>query len=111
MFRRKESEEVRLLKLEVSQREALIEKLQANYLRIDQEKTELEKALEEARKIINEYVVLGEATPSDCKRGEWCRGCEFSKPVTHSAGIFGGIQHTYFCGKAESCKNFVQKEF
>lgn len=70
---------------------------------------ETEKALRETHKIISEYTILGDATPADCKRGEWCRGCEFAKHITFRS-IFGGLQETYFCGKAESCSNFVQKE-
>lgn len=72
------------------------------------ELTNTEKKLEETRQIINQYRTLDDATPSDCKRGSWCKGCEFVKTIFERNGRI--YSETYFCGKAESCKNFVQKE-
>lgn len=74
------------------------------------ELTNTEKKLEEAREIIDQYRCLDDATPSDCKRGEWCKGCGFNKEIISRDRIWGGTKISYFCGKAESCSNFVQKE-
>lgn len=66
-----------------------------------------EEKLKEAREIIDQYRTLSDATPSDCKRGAWCKACEFVKPMRTYSGLV--FREEYFCGKAESCKNFVQK--
>ena len=66
-----------------------------------------EKELKEAREIIDQLRVLTDATPTDCKRGSWCMGCEFVKPIRIYRGVLSKTE--YFCGKAEACSNFVQK--
>ena len=70
--------------------------------------TKTERIAELEKKLV-EYFKLNDATPSDCKRGSWCAACEFAKHI----GIrksFGYVE-TFMCGKADSCQNFVQKEF
>lgn len=53
-------------------------------------------------------VTLHESTPEDCKRGKWCEACEFAKEFHYSSGW---VNRTgYFCGKGESCNNFIQKK-
>lgn len=55
--------------------------------------------------------------PSDCKRGSYCRACEFGKPYytyksnRYYAELMGGdITGTYYmCGKGQACPCFVQK--
>ena len=68
---------------------------------------EKEKELKEARKIIDQYRTLSDATPADCKRGSWCKACEFVKPMRTYTGLV--FREDYFCGKAGACSNFVQK--
>ena len=52
-------------------------------------------------------------TPDDCKRGEWCKACEFVNvyhvPSLYTLGYEITATSIYTCGKGESCKNFVQK--
>lgn len=81
----------------VNERDALKEELSTR-----------KKELKEAREIIERYRVLDDAAPVDCKRGPWCKACEFVKPMRTYHGMIS--REDYFCGKAESCKNFVQKE-
>lgn len=109
MFKNKKLlEEIRLLKLEVSEREAVIDKLRELTKEKDDKLVEMETQLYEARQIIEKYRCLDEATPKDCKRGSYCQACSFNKEITVRDRY--GTRVTYFCSKAESCKNFVQKE-
>ena len=67
------------------------------------------KRIQELEEKLTEYFRLDDATPSDCKRGSWCGACEFGKSI-HVAKGFSYIE-TFMCGKANSCNNFVQREF
>lgn len=49
------------------------------------------------------------ATPKDCKWGEYCRGCSFADSYFYR-DRFGDLRQIYFCGKQNSCQNFMQKE-
>ena len=53
--------------------------------------------------------------PEGCKPGPYCKACEFSKnyPYSHHSDIVDNpylVRHNiiYTCGKAETCKNFVE---
>ena len=54
---------------------------------------------------------LADMTPSDCKRGEWCKACEFGRifcvergwPYRHYTA------EIVLCGKGEACRNFVER--
>ncbi len=53
--------------------------------------------------------------PEGCKPGPYCKACEFSKnyPYSHHSDIidYPYLDHhniIYTCGKAETCKNFVE---
>ena len=52
-----------------------------------------------------------DATPDDCKPGEYCKACAFSK-VYVIRDFYGGncLVPTYLCNKAGSCEKFVQKK-
>lgn len=67
-----------------------------------------EEELAKVTKERDEFARLHDATPSDCKRGTWCEACEFAKKYALHKGVW--TKEYYFCGKAESCSNFVQKE-
>lgn len=58
---------------------------------------------------VREYRTLRDDTPIDCKRGTWCKGCEFGKQVLYRDGRFD-MAVDYFCGRGEACPNFVQKQ-
>lgn len=110
MFKSK-SKEIARLKKECDIRDHVIEKLKEDIKDLTRNHTKLNEDLEEARRIIEEYRCLDAATPSDCKRGEWCKACEFKKEIHTRYGFFGtGTMTSYFCGKAESCQNFVQEK-
>lgn len=49
---------------------------------------------------------LKDSTPADCKRGPWCKTCQFVRPFFNPLGG----PTIYVCGKSESCSNYVQKE-
>ena len=70
---------------------------------------ESEKTVDALDKKLEEFTRLSDGTPDDCKRGPWCGACEFSKVMHISYGRFG-YQNVYFCGKGESCSNFIQKK-
>jgi len=57
---------------------------------------------------LDEYVGLFENTPTGCKVGPWCKACEFGKHFVFY-NSFCQEDELYYCGKAEACKNFVQK--
>lgn len=64
---------------------------------------------------INEFRKLNDAMPPDCKRGPWCKACEFVKEVKVFRPLEPGkpaciVETLHVCGKGESCNNFVQKE-
>ena len=55
--------------------------------------------------------------PEGCKPGPYCKACEFSKSYSYSYSYHNDIvdypylgHHNiiYTCGKAETCKNFVE---
>lgn len=97
------------LKLEVSDLKEVIFNLRELLNRKELELAEKEKLLNDAKRIIQEYWELDDATPEDCKRGTWCEACEFATNIRVD-NIFGSFRKVYFCGKGESCKNFIQKE-
>lgn len=72
---------------------------------------ELSKNVDRYRKIIGELTEIKSSTPEGCKMGDYCRGCVHVKSyVRYASGLYGDVAATYYCGKAETCKNFIQKE-
>lgn len=71
---------------------------------------ELEAEVARLEDRLKSFFAAEDGTPEDCKRGRWCQSCEFNKAL-HIPGMYWGSYDTvYFCGKGESCQNFVQKE-
>lgn len=59
---------------------------------------------------IDTLTQLRDGTPEDCKRGTWCKSCQFNK--THFVKK-QGYQYPntgYFCGRGDACKHYVLKE-
>lgn len=55
---------------------------------------------------------IEDTIPEDCKKGSWCKACEFARVFHYreDAAYMGYITDTvYVCGKGESCQNFVPK--
>lgn len=74
-----------------------------------------DREIEALEKRLKAFHAAEDGTPSDCKRGTWCKSCEFRKALHIPRKAIGGFvmsgyDTVYFCGKGESCKNFVQKE-
>lgn len=80
------------------------------------ERNQYERESKRLRAMLEEVTRLKEATPPDCITGPWCAACNFNRPfhIIEYFGPTGYRDHTidtiYVCNKAESCKNFVQKE-
>ena len=108
MFGRK-AKEIKRLKQDCDKRDFIINSLQEDIKDLQRDYTELNDKLAEAKQIIEKYRALDDATPSDCKRGSWCKGCEFNKEIIEY-DLYGRHQLSCFCGKVESCSNFVQKK-
>lgn len=99
---------IKELKKELADKEAQISELQVSLLKKEDELTNTQKELLFTQQQRDKYKALDDATPSDCTRGTWCAACEFAKEYDIYHGRIHEIVH--FCGKAESCSNFVQKE-
>lgn len=91
-----------------------LEELKDKNAKLEKEKDRLIEDLAELTTKFEEMGKLEASEPPDCKRGPWCRACEFVKTYhckDYYSGLFSGITMTgYMCGKGESCKHFVQKE-
>lgn len=59
---------------------------------------------------IADMEAVANTTPPDCKRGSWCKACEFVRTYRVTGCYSGVIEPVYICGKGESCANFVPKE-
>lgn len=91
-----------------------LEKLEAENKKLEKDKTKLIEELAELHTKLEVFEDLKETEPADCKRGPWCRACEFVKTFycrRYMPGIgYVGDEVVYMCGKGESCKHFAQKE-
>lgn len=89
---------------------------------LEQKLTNTEEVLNSCYHALEEMSKAQATQPSDCKRGSYCRSCEFGKPYytynypyknnVYYAELMGGdIKGTYYmCGKGQACPCFVQKE-
>lgn len=102
MFNSKYIEEIKELK------ENLCICIEKNGL-LNKEIDELKNERQHLINTISDITRANYTTPEDCKRGEYCRACEFGRPLPITRG-YGVWQEIVVCGKAETCKNFVQKE-
>lgn len=93
-----------------------VKRLERELADVKIERNQSERESERLRAILEEVTLLKEVTPPDCVTGPWCAACNFNRPF-HIIKYFGPVGHQdrmidtiYVCNKAESCKNFVQKE-
>ena len=49
---------------------------------------------------------LNDSVPEDCKVGPWCEGWIFVRG--YSTIVLGSVVNKTYCGKAETCSNFIQ---
>ena len=49
---------------------------------------------------------INDSVPEDCKVGPWCKKCIFVKG--YSTIVLGNVVNKTYCGKAETCSNFIQ---
>lgn len=105
--KRKEYEE------EIRKLEFVIHDLKQEISDLKEEVTCFKASTESLEKDLDNITKMKDSTPEDCKRGEWCKACEFSRiyfsRVYHGGAVWRSCP-TYMCGKGESCKNFVQRK-
>ena len=81
---------------------------------VESEKNELKHMLNNVERELKTVLKLKEYIPEDCIPGIYCEACEFAKRYRYENWGFFNNRATLFsgtiCGKAESCKNFVQRE-
>lgn len=53
---------------------------------------------------------LADSKPDDCKPGEYCKVCSFSKIYTFRSRYERHPELVYLCNKAGGCQHFVEKE-
>lgn len=68
----------------------------------------LHKKIDSLYDELDECTKLKDGTPEDCTLGGYCQACHFGKRFLVSRNY--GFKTVYFCGKGESCSNFVQVE-
>lgn len=72
------------------------------------ERDQLMRDLDYNTHLLEELLEVKAALPTDCTPGPYCKACEFSKVYGYNYYHNWNIGH--FCGKGQSCKNFIQKE-
>lgn len=103
-------EKIKMLELELETNHRIIDELKRDKRELTDIATDHNNAIADLKAALRKFEVLNNATPENCKRGEWCKACEFAKEIRVPVGSFG-YKTEYFCGKNEACSNFVQKEF
>lgn len=93
-----------------------VKRLENELTNVKIERDQYERESRRLRAMLEEVTRLKEDIPPDCITGPWCAACNFNRPF-HIIDYFGSpgyldhmIDTVYVCNKAESCKNFVQKE-
>ena len=75
----------------------------------------LKNTIENQKNELLDISKLKSETPSDCKVGEYCKSCAFSKTYivknpTYSYGVVGDITYNaIYCDKNGGCQHFVDK--
>lgn len=95
-----------------------LERLRHNNRELELEKDRLINKLATLQTKFEQMGELKDSEPPDCKRGPWCKACEFVETYHYNEYIPGGhwspgfttLRTAYMCTKGESCKHFVQKE-
>lgn len=80
---------------------------------LKRENTDLRDCLSDTENALKNIIAVKETVPEDCIPGEYCRSCEFVKPFRYRNYVYNTYKSNiqgYYCGKGESCKNFIQKE-
>ena len=74
----------------------------------DNEIRRLKDSLDRVNEDIHTFTELRASMSENCKPGEYCSRCLYSK--TFPIRGYYDCRAELYCGKAEICKNFVQKE-
>ena len=81
---------------------------------VEKENDELRRSLSSAEAQMRGLLGLKDDIPEDCTPGSYCNACEFATHYHyHNWGYYTGRNTTItgiICGKANVCKNFIQKE-
>ena len=86
-----------------------IESLEAQIREKDRKISHLEAQVANYRMKFEDMQKASESIPVDCTPGEYCKACAFSKSYFFRDRC-GDLEKVHFCGKAGTCKNFVQRE-
>lgn len=71
--------------------------------------SQLESELNILKAKVEAMDCLDSHIPKDCKKGIYCRSCEFSRAF-HIPNMYGRFdQMVYLCNKGDICKNFVER--
>lgn len=95
-----------------------VEDLESDIRGLQHENESLRAALYEAEMHIKKLLDARDNTPTDCKPGPYCAGCNFAKEYRYVCNVGGRKSWTgynsrysgFVCGKGSICKNFIQKE-
>lgn len=87
-----------------------IEQLEAQLLVKDIKINRLEDIISKHEKRFEDMQNMLNSTPEDCRIGEYCKACSFSKAYYIHNRRHDEYEVVYLCNKAGSCKDFVQKE-
>ena len=95
-----------------------VEELERELKGIENENERLRRGLSNAESHISQLLTLRDNVPEDCNPGSYCAACEFGRLYTayiYVGGYMSDRCHDYrrdgyICDKANSCKNFIQKE-
>lgn len=100
------------LKAKIRELECKIDDLEDGIKERDERIKELTSANEALERSLDEIDLAMKSTPEDCKPGEYCEACHFSKRYV-VRGYYGGFcdvkRDIFLCNKAGTCTNFVQK--
>ena len=85
-----------------------VRELEYELERVQRERDQFMRDLDFNTHLLEELLEVKAALPTDCVPGPYCKACEFSKAYGYS--YYGNWTIGHFCGKSQSCKNFIQKE-
>ena len=88
-----------------------VENLEQENVRLKFRLSEMESRAIRAENSLAKFMEIRDSIPADCIEGTYCRGCAFVKEYYYNGAFHRGPVITgYYCGKGESCKNFIQKK-
>jgi hypothetical protein len=95
-----------------------VEELERELRGFKRENEDLRRSLQHAEGHIRALVEIKDNIPEDCTPGSYCAGCNFVQEYYYHNYVSGRLPSPcysshidgFVCGKANVCKNFIQKE-